>query len=321
MGMNWDVVIVGSGPAGGRLAFDLTAAGLKCLMLEAGREYGPGSQTPFPGNERDYSTQMFWGGGIEMSTDARLAMLRARCLGGTSIVNQALMDRFDDVAWDDWRDRSGLDFLSTSGMGAHYDAVEGDLTIEEIPVEHHNANTKLFTSAFDDLGFGWKVLRRAQGDCALDRGSDCIVCLGGCPRESKQSSLITTVRRAREQGLEVRTGFEVQQVEEDARGVRVHATGPSGDETFEARYVALAAGSLGSTGILLRSGLRKRLQSLGSGFACHPQYMTYAAFDETIDAHKGAFQAVKSDDPDLRRRGLKFENVLRRRSVPRCCSR
>ena len=36
-----DVVIVGSGAAGGMAAYSLTKAGLRCLMLEAGRNYDP----------------------------------------------------------------------------------------------------------------------------------------------------------------------------------------------------------------------------------------------------------------------------------------
>ena len=35
----YDVIIVGSGAGGGQMAYTLTLAGLKCLMLEAGREY------------------------------------------------------------------------------------------------------------------------------------------------------------------------------------------------------------------------------------------------------------------------------------------
>jgi choline dehydrogenase-like flavoprotein len=37
--------------------------------------------------------------------------------------------------------------------------------------------------------------------------------------------------------------------------------------------------------------------------------MTYALFDQPVDAHKGAFQAVKSDDAKLRAAGFKLENV------------
>ena len=41
----YDVIIVGSGAGGGQVAFTLTLAGLKCVMLEAGRDYDPATQT------------------------------------------------------------------------------------------------------------------------------------------------------------------------------------------------------------------------------------------------------------------------------------
>ncbi len=42
----YDVVIVGSGAGGGQSAYTLTLAGLKCVMLEAGRSYDPVNETP-----------------------------------------------------------------------------------------------------------------------------------------------------------------------------------------------------------------------------------------------------------------------------------
>ena len=41
----YDVIIVGSGAGGGQMAYTLTLAGLKCVMLEAGRSYDPATQT------------------------------------------------------------------------------------------------------------------------------------------------------------------------------------------------------------------------------------------------------------------------------------
>ena len=43
----YDVVIVGSGAGGGQMAYTLTLAGLKCVMLEAGRNYDPGTVKEF----------------------------------------------------------------------------------------------------------------------------------------------------------------------------------------------------------------------------------------------------------------------------------
>jgi choline dehydrogenase-like flavoprotein len=42
----YDVVIVGSGAGGGQAAYTLALAGLKCVMLEAGRSYDPLEETP-----------------------------------------------------------------------------------------------------------------------------------------------------------------------------------------------------------------------------------------------------------------------------------
>src|SRR5580704_17280286 len=43
---DYDVIVVGSGAAGGQTAYVLAAAGVKVLMLEAGRRYDPLSETP-----------------------------------------------------------------------------------------------------------------------------------------------------------------------------------------------------------------------------------------------------------------------------------
>src|SRR5919112_1721525 len=42
----YDVLIVGSGAGGGQAAYTLTLAGLKCVMLEAGRSYDVVNETP-----------------------------------------------------------------------------------------------------------------------------------------------------------------------------------------------------------------------------------------------------------------------------------
>lgn len=302
-----DFIIIGSGVSGGRVAYNLTVAGATCLLLEAGHEY---SATTFPNNELDYSSQLFWGGGLEVSQDGRLGFLRAKCLGGTSIVNQALLDRFDERVWSDWKARSGIEFFSEKEMARWYDDVEKQLKISEVPKDYYNRNAHLFTEAFDKKGYGWSPLHRAQGDCKLDQGSDCMVCLGGCPRDSKQSSLVTTIRWARKLGLKVESEVEVQQVVHESDRVRVIGKRKNQILDFEAERVFLAAGALGNSSILLRSGYKKSLPALGKGFSCHPQFMTYALFDEPVDAHKGAFQAVKSDDIRLKTSGYKLENVF-----------
>ena len=42
----YDVIVVGSGAAGGQTAYTLAMEGAKVLMLEAGRKYDPPNETP-----------------------------------------------------------------------------------------------------------------------------------------------------------------------------------------------------------------------------------------------------------------------------------
>lgn len=308
--MTYDFIVVGSGVSGGKIAHDLCAAGAKVLLLEAGKAY---QAQDFPLPEIDASARLFWGGGLEVSADARLGLLRARCLGGTSVVNQALLDPFDEQVFDDWRARTGISTLGLAALEPYYSTVLSELSATKIESRYQNRNARLFTQAFERLGYSWEPLLRAQKDCALGEkpgeGSDCIACLGGCPRSSKQSTLATYIPRAERQGLEIRTDFEVTRIHatrEDVRVQGIHVTAPV---EARAKRLVLCAGALGNTTLLLRSGYGRKLPALGKGFSCHPQFMTYGRFSEPVDAHKGAFQSVKSKDPKIRRRGYKFENV------------
>jgi choline dehydrogenase-like flavoprotein len=299
-----DFAIIGSGVSGGKVAEELTKAGAKCVLLEAGKEF---TAKDFPLEELDSSAQLFWGGGIELSGDGRIGFLRAKALGGTSIVNQALLDRFDANAFEDWKLRSGVDFLSEDHFAPLYDEVEKPLSMHTFDPSEFNRNAEIFTGACDRLGHKWKPLRRGQKDCVQ---SDCILCLGGCPRESKQSALVTSIRRAREQGLEVVSNCEVGHVEHRKDSVKVFGRLNGSPYDIEARTVVLAGGVFGNTSILLRSGLGQLLPALGRGFACHPQIMSYGIFNEPVESFKGAFQTVKSYDPKMRKDGYKLENVF-----------
>lgn len=305
--MTYDFAIIGSGAGGGVLAHHLHEAGASCVLLEAGKHY---RAETFPRTELEYSPQLFWGGGLEFDITSKMAFLRARCVGGTTNVNQCLLDRFDEIAFQDWKSQSGIGFFNPEDMAPHYEAVENALSLQKIDERHFNRNTQLFTEGCDKNNFGWAPLRRGQSDCALDEGNDCIGCLGGCHRDSKQSTLVGFIHKAEKTGLEIRDQFLAERVITQADGVRIEGLRQGQTESLEARKVVLCAGAFGSTGLLLRSGFGDQLPGLGKNFASHPQFMSFALFDEIIDAHKGAFQGVKSQDPYFRQAGFKLENVF-----------
>lgn len=304
---NYDYIIIGSGSSGGLASFLLQESGAKCLLLEAGKHY---TKDDFPMSEADYTPRLFWGGGSDFNTDYSMAFLRGKCVGGGSVVNQALMDRFDKVALDDFRSESGVPYLSEEGMDAHYGYVEEKICLQTIPDEHRNQNARVFVKGMDNCGHVWKPLRRAQSNCGIDEGNDCICCLGGCHRGSKQSSMETYIPRAIALGMELRAEVMVENITRRNGGYVLHGTERGVKAEFSAPRVVLAGGALGNAQLLLNSGFKASLPMLGEKFAMHPQVMNFAVFDEPVDSHRGALQGVKSEDPGFRSRGFKLENVF-----------
>lgn len=300
---SYDVIIVGSGTSGGFVAESLVSAGMDCLLLEAGEFF---DRETYPEESLDSVSQLYWSGGAEFNAEYTIGLLRPKCVGGGSVVNQALMDRFDDEALDAWREASGVDFFTGDDMTEWYDRAEDRLHLEEIPLEHANRNSEIFIEGCEVHDYEYHRLRRAQRECHYEDGNDCIECLGGCRIDSKQSTPVTVLHDALAQGLTLVPEFEVTRVTE--RNGSVHVLGQNAGgrvEKFRSDKLVLAAGAIGNAKILLQSGF-----DAGHGFYCHPQKMVFGRFEEPVEAFDGAFQAVASSDPAFREAGFKLENVF-----------
>lgn len=304
----YDMIIVGAGPSGCFMAHSFTEAGLKCLLVEAGTYF---NKKTYPRKEIDSNSRLYWGGGIELNKTADLGFLRPKVVGGGSIVNQALLDRFDSLALDSWREKSGVDFFNRSKMDPWYDEALKNLATQEIPKEYRNGNAKIFAEGFEKNGYKCAPLIRAQKNCRYEDGNDCIECLSGCRIDSKQSSAITVLPKALEQGLELLSEFEVQTLKNDGDVVTITGRDKYGDiRNIKSRYLTLASGAIGNSKLLLNSGFGSQNPNIGREFYTHPQFMTLAVYDKQINSHKGPFQAMKSDDPNFRINRFKLENVF-----------
>jgi choline dehydrogenase-like flavoprotein len=303
----FDFIIVGAGISGPFIADELCRAGARCLLIEAGRQY---SRRTYPANGLDGNSQLYWSGGMELGHDSKIAFLRPKVVGGGSIVNQALVDRFDQDAWDAWRSQSGVDFFNPEDMAPWYEAAEDAIQIQEIPAKFRNKNAEIFDQGFQHLNVAHAPLRRAQSNCRLEEGNCCIECLNGCRLGSKQSTPETVLKTALDNGLVLVSRTEVVQVKEAAGEILVHGRDErEGMALYRGQHLILAGGAIGNARLLLNSGFGKDLPYLGKGFFCHPQFMSFGLYEEKINSHLGAFQAFKSDDQGFRKEGFKLENV------------
>jgi len=301
----YDVVIIGSGCSGSFVAWKLTKAGFNCLLLEAGSYF---HAETYPRKELDSNSRLYWGGGIELNTEANIGILRPKVLGGGSIVNQALLDRFDDMALDSWTNESGINYFNQKDLARYYDQVEEEIASQEIPAQFRNRNAAIFESGFKNNGFQCAPLVRAQKDCKYEDGNDCVECLGGCRIDSKQSMPVTILKEAVEKGLKIVADFEALdlRMETGIGTVRGRFTNGEAGE-FSGKKIVLAASSIGNSRLLLNSGFKHSM--IGQKFYTHPQHMVLAMYEDEVNSHKGAFQGFKSNDPNFRKSGFKLENV------------
>jgi choline dehydrogenase-like flavoprotein len=220
------------------------------------------------------------------------------------------MDRFDDLAFDAWRQQSGVASLTRTELDPWYDKVAKEISIRTVPEEYRNGNAEIFRLGFERNGYRCAPLERAERDCRFEDGNCCIECLMGCRIDSKQSTPVTVLRRAAEAGLEIVPEFEVRSVEEIASGVAVSGVRAGIHERWAGKVLVLAAGAVGNSLLLLASGFGDRLPALGHNFYTHPQYMLLGVYDGPVNAHRGPLQSYKSNDPSFRRAGFKLENVF-----------
>lgn len=304
----YDVIIVGSGPSGSVISSNLTGAGLDCLMLEAGSFF---HRNNYPDDHVEATGNLFWSGGVEFNNRANIGMLRPRCVGGGSVVNQALMDRFPSSVFERWQARTGISYFTRSEMNAYYDRVEQTLQIEDVEPSSGNRNTRIFQEGCKRNGYRLLSLRRGQRDCVTKEGNDCVCCLSGCPIDSKQSMPVTFLYEALNQDLDLLPAFTVEHVKDHADSVSVVGTHASGAvRTFRARYLVMAAGAIGNTVILKNSGYGTRIPALGQRFFCHPQTMVMGRYNEPIRAYRGSFQAASSKGGKMKKEGVKLESVF-----------
>ncbi len=114
----------------------------------------------------------------------------------------------------------------------------------------------------------------------------CGSCLQGCPTNAGKSTQNTYIHEAWARGLlELRAEAAVERVlVEDGVATGVEYVDAAGErQTVRAEAVVVAAGSLNTPQLLLRSGLNN--DAIGKHLGLHPVRLVYGLFDEPQDAH------------------------------------
>lgn len=300
---SFDYVIVGSGAAGATAARVLVDTGASVAVVEEGpavdtQEFG---DKLFPALRR-----MFRDMGAQVARGrAYMPILQGSCLGGSTVVNSAIVWRIPDDVYAPWRDSFGLgQALPLEALHRNWDRIEAELSVAPTPAEVWGGVNGLLDRAKDRLGVSALATRRSVKDC---RGS--ARCLTGCPFGAKQSMLVSYLPYAEQRGAALLAGARVDRVEFDgdrAAAVVGRFRGP-GEFTLRARKAVLvAASAIQTPGLLRRSGVRS--PHLGAHFQAHPGCALLGAFDRPVEPWSGATQGYEADEHRVDQR-YKIETI------------
>jgi cholesterol oxidase len=289
----YDAIVVGSGFGGGVAACRLAEAGWRVCVLERGRRFGRGDfperpeQAPFA----FFHSKLNPGGLFDLRLMRDVSVLTAAGVGGGSLVYANVqLPAPADVFAAGWPAA-----LSRAALDLYYARTEQALDPRTTPDDPPLAKVEAFAEAGRRAGkeavrlplavhFGADRLHPfsgvpQQGCTNLGR------CDAGCPRGAKNTVDITYIARAEAHGAEVYPLHEVSRIDPPPAPGGNWRVGFSDLQYrvkggVEAPVLVLAAGTLGSSRLLLknRSRLPRLSPALGSRFSGNGDALG-AAFD------------------------------------------
>lgn len=275
-----DACVIGSGAGSGVVAAELAARGKRVVILERARLC---TERDFKGLELAGASALFLDRGIGSTEDRSISLLAGSAVGGGTIVNWCTSLRLPPSIRAEWRTLGVADDLDP-----HYDAVEARLDIDTNESERNGANAAL-EQGLQKLGLEYGTIPRNVRGCG-----DCGHCGVGCRLGAKQSTMRTYLVDACRDSAEILTGCEAHRIEVTGGSVTaVVARVDGGEVRIRTPLVALAAGSLRSPAVLLRSGIGG--DHVGKHLALHPTAVVAGEYDAPIRLWSGVMQSVVSE--------------------------
>lgn len=302
-----DAVVIGSGAGGPVAAANLARAGMRVAVVEAGPEMRPADMS------RDAPMVMaryYWEGGLRtIGGTGEFPLMQGRCVGGSTVVNSAIMLRLPQWVREEWRADSGLGLFTDPALDAAFDRVMARSGVAPTPDAVFGPRNRSVLAALRAAGLKAGGLPRSVVGC-----DGCADCLTGCHTGRKQSTDRTYLLDAERDGAQVFTCSVAEKVLVEggrAVGVRGSVVDPttwrrSARFTVRAPLVVLAAGAVNTPGLLLRSGIRGGGQ-VGATYFAHLSGGVLGVMEEPTEPWVGATQGVGAIVDEIP--GLKLESL------------
>ena len=283
-----DVVVVGSGAGGGTAAAVLAEAGLSVVVLERGEYY---DDADFDGGELSGLTRLY-AAGPTRTGEGQLSLLEGACLGGGTVVNWTTSFATPEHVRQEWAALGASQFAGSEYTDALV-AVGARLGVN---TDHNRPSARDQALERGARALGWSTGSMPRNVKGCDQGVECGRCGYGCRIGAKQSVTKTWLADAAERGARLFVGANTRRVLlRHGRAVGVQAVGPAGHRlTVNARAVVVAAGSMQTPALLLRSGLGN--DNIGRHLRLHPATAVWALHEAPVTPWEGTLQARYCDE-------------------------
>jgi cholesterol oxidase len=310
----FDAVVVGSGFGGSVMTYRLAEAGLRVCCLERGKAYPPGSfpRSPYGTSRNLWDPSAGLHGIFNLWEFSGLGALVASGLGGGSLLYSNILIRKDRATFVDTEDERWP--IGYDDLEQHYERHEAMLRAEPYPLAETTPKTVALREAAATLGLEWFLPKLAvtfapdgvtpvPGEPVLGEHANlhgrtrstcrlCGECNIGCNFGSKYTLDFNYLSFAKlRHGAEIRTrcevrsfaprpggGYEVEYVDHADAVEGAPPTPAPAARTIHADRLVLAAGTFGSTYLLLRNRAALPLlgDRLGSRFCGNGDLLTFA---------------------------------------------
>jgi choline dehydrogenase-like flavoprotein len=295
-----DVCVIGSGAAGAILAYRLAEAGNSVIVLERGRYVEP---RDFCADEVEMIGKLYADGVFQQSEDFRFTVLQGSCVGGSTVVNNAVSIPLPEAKLEHWNHEHGAG-IDPTAFWHSTEAVESWLRIKSQAEGPENPDTRLNPSAgkflagvaAQEAGKPRFQLDVSPVRANIDGCLGCGYCNIGCRYGKKLSMLDTVLPWAQAKfgagAVRIVSDCAVRRIVADGDGGRRRATtaeaklADGGKLEVRAGKFVVAAGAVSSPFLLQRSGIGGGLP-VGRQASFNMGAPLTAEFEHDLDAYDG----------------------------------
>jgi choline dehydrogenase-like flavoprotein len=283
-----DAVVIGSGAAGAIVAYRLAEAGWSVLVLERGLYLHP---SEFEEDEVRQISNLYADGALQLSRDFSFQVLQGMCVGGSTVVNNAVcFDLPDDVLrrWNGSKHGAGL---NEAKLAEAFSSVRKWLGVRRPPSPFLQPGASKFLKGAEELGL---ANGSNEVDVVATNIADCPgsgYCNIGCPYGTKLSMLDKVLPEGQE-----RFGADQLRILPECRAERIETTNGRAQAVLarlsdgrklrvEARTVVVSAGAIASSWLLMQSKIAR--SRAGRDVCFNMGSPVTADFDDVLDSFDG----------------------------------